>query len=100
MIWPTFKHHHNAKPVRALYWNYGRVESRTIPFYVPEFWSDAIVSNPVGDFIERSIVLVNPKASEAAVLRHLTLIREALEAGRPAIAEEEAESADLIGAGL
>lgn len=100
MIWPTFKHDHYAEPVRALYWNYGRVESFTTPFYVPEFWSDAIISNPVGEFIKRTIVLVNPKASEAAVLRHLSLIREALEAGRPDISEEEWTGGDLMDAGL
>lgn len=76
------------------------MESRTIPFYVPEFWSDAIVSTPVSAFIKRSIVLVNPRASEADVLRHLGLIQDALKAGRPVIPEEDAESADLIGAGL
>ncbi|TXM97129.1 hypothetical protein FV242_32355 [Methylobacterium sp. WL64] len=100
MIWPTFKHDQNAEPVRALYWNYGQVESCTVPFYVPEFWSDAIISNSVSSFIERTIVLINPKASEAAVLRHLRLIQEALEDGRPDIPEEDWFDAELLNAGL
>lgn len=100
MIWPTFKHCHNAKPTRALYWNYGRVESCTVPFYTPEFWSDAIVSTPVSSYIERSVVLINPRASEAAVRRHLQLIQEALEAGHPKIPEVEWDDADLMNAGL
>lgn len=81
MSLPIIVHDAWAKPVRALYLGNGRVKAWTKAFYYAKCCTDGFISQPLllsgGD----PIILVNPKASQEAVLRQLRGILRGLERG-------------------